>query len=241
MEDPSADGLRLGGDDMRRTCTADGCDRTPRSSRAELCEGHYHQQRRGKPLTSLRHPIEGTTCTVDGCEKTRRGRFCSMHEARLKRHGDPDKTIHPSERSMPSGPDHPHWIEEPDYFVWHQRLRKIKGSASLHSCAHCGGEARHWAYVGEVRGLLAFETNPNLYEALCVQCHKTLDTERRDWKVQQPARRGAGWLARGIEMYESGKSCGQIGIEMGRNPTTVLRLLKKNGVEMRSRGARPRP
>lgn len=235
MEDPSANGLRLGSDDMRRTCVVDCCDRTPRSSRAELCEGHYYQQRRGRPLTPLRPHIEGTTCAIDGCEKTRRGKFCSMHEARLKRHGDPSTVITPSERAMPSGPDHPNWIDEPDYFVWHQRLRKIKGSASIHRCTRCDGPAQHWAYVGDAQGPLAYETNPDAYAPMCHPCHKAFDTERRDWKVQQPARRGADWLDRGIEMYESGRSCAQIGAEVGRNSTSVWRLLVKNGVKMRPR------
>lgn len=232
----------LGGGDVRRSCALDYCDRPPRSSRAELCEGHYGQRRRGKPFTPLGvRRFERPDCHVEGCAKPRKtGKWCTMHGARIRRHGDPHKVISNDERAVRAGESHPLWTESPTYSAWHQRLRKMKGSASQFSCSlGCGSQARHWAYIGP-RALTErrpYETNPDIYAPLCVPCHKNFDLGNIDtpdlWKNRT---KGGDWWPEAVRLYESGLGCTRIGRMMDKNPTSVFRALKKSGVEMRRRG-----
>ncbi|QGJ92844.1 hypothetical protein PBI_BEAGLE_85 [Arthrobacter phage Beagle] len=153
-----------------------------RSGSATLCEGHYNQKRRGKPFTELRpRRIEGTSCAVDGCEQERKGQYCSMHSARIARHGNPDTVIEYKDRQFPKGENHPWWTgEDATYNAIHFRLRDTRGKACEHKCFECESDASQWAYVHNRGSALTSEHGPysvNLddYEAMCVPCHKTMD------------------------------------------------------------------
>jgi len=156
-------------------CELEFCDRPPRSGRQPLCEGHYYQKRRGKPFTPL--AFRGyTSCSVEGCERPNKSSMCAMHEARVRRHGDPHKVIAAADRNLPSGEGSATWNPEGSYAAVHQRLRSQRGSASSHECS-CGSPARQWAYVGprEPGDRSPWSTDLLLYEAMCIPCHKKMD------------------------------------------------------------------
>lgn len=161
-------------------CPLDYCNRPSRSGREPLCEGHYYQRRRGREFAPLIERVEGDTCIIEGCDKPRgRSRYCPKHRARIERHGDPNKVIHQRDRAIPSGSDHPNWLDDPDYRQWHQRLRRMNGSATKQVCP-CGKPAAQWAYTGprEPNERLPYRVDVTLYTAMCVPCHKTYDLDR---------------------------------------------------------------
>lgn len=69
-----------------RTCTAPGCT-APHLARG-LCRSHY---------STWYHARDHGPCPVAGCDGRRRspGVPCSMHEARVKRHGDTGTVLRP--------------------------------------------------------------------------------------------------------------------------------------------------
>ncbi len=124
-------------------------------------------------------------CAVEGCEKPRAGRYCPMHEARIRRHGDPNAVIHQRDRSLRRGKDHPMWTEVPSYSAVHLRLRKSRGPASAQTCK-CGKPAAQWAFVGPVDGALVergmpYSADLGQYDPMCVSCHKSMDLARIEW------------------------------------------------------------
>lgn len=156
------------------TCAFPDCPKRPRSGSEPLCEGHYYQRRRGTPLRPLQ-VYRNERCMVEGCERPPSGKYCSMHDARIRRHGDPDVAIPQCERAIPKGPNHPRWQDEPTYSAVHQRVRKRDGKASDHTC-RCGAPARHWAYIGPraPEDRLPYRGVDD-YEAMCTACHKRMD------------------------------------------------------------------
>jgi hypothetical protein len=72
------------------TCSVDECEKRPRTRTAGLCAAHYFRQYRRGTTDSGYRKMHPDTCTVEGCVKPgkRRG-WCSMHNARWERHGDP--------------------------------------------------------------------------------------------------------------------------------------------------------
>ena len=175
-----------------RSCEVGGCVRPPRSGRAPHCEMHYGRLRRGVPLGGpephvVRH--EGSECFVEGCAKSRRnGKYCRMHDARVRRHGSPDVVIPHSERNFGRGEKSPTWKgAEITYSGAHMRVRAVKGSASDYECADCGARAREWSYCGEsasekfqdVNGYkLAYSDDVDAYEPRCSPCHWVYDSAR---------------------------------------------------------------
>lgn len=166
---------------MWAMCTLDFCDRPGRNANgAGLCEAHYYQQRRGRPLVPIqeRTGSEGDPCDAEGCgEPRRRGRFCPKHAARMARHGDPSVVVAPADRDMPRGPANPMWTDAPTYHTVHERLRRQRGQATGYPCASCGGPAAHWAYTGprEPGEKQPWSTDLEHYASMCVPCHKAFD------------------------------------------------------------------
>lgn len=59
------------------------------------------------------------------------------------------------------------------YSANHNRVRKVRGSASNHACAMgCGSPAKDWAQVHGEDG-----TDPASYQPLCRRCHYRYDQE----------------------------------------------------------------
>jgi endogenous inhibitor of DNA gyrase (YacG/DUF329 family) len=119
-----------------------------------------------------------TQCDIPGCDKQRGYgyRYCVMHFARIKRHGDPD-TVLRNER-----------IPDPAYRTVHQRLQRDRGRASDYPCAGgCGRPAAQWAYDNadpdertsiENGYVVPYSTSADHYQPLCVPCHKRFDARR---------------------------------------------------------------
>ena len=235
MDCTSEDLLRMGGNEMRRECSVSGCTNDANRVKAMLCEAHYYQKRRGKPFTPVRpYKYEGL-CPIDGCNNDRKGKYCTKHEARIRRHGDPHKVISYRERAFPRGVDNHKWNDNPDYDTWHQRLRKEKGKASDRDCSmSCGNKADNWAYVGarDENDRAKFETDVDMYVPLCLLCHRNFD-RRFNGIIAQPSLRGAYWLEEAKRMYAEGMGSNRIGKALGLSPTSVYRMLKKNGVQFR--------
>ena len=161
-------------------CSFPDCGRKARGH--GLCSGHYTQARRGqdlRPLRASRPHIEGDGCGAEGCDRLRRhgSRYCRMHGARYERHGDPSIVIAPDERDLPRGERHHAWAgDSADYWTVHQRVRKWKGKASKHQC-RCGKQAAQWAFIGprSADERMPFDTDVNLFEPMCISCHKRMD------------------------------------------------------------------
>ena len=74
------------------TCVFPGCGR-PHYGHG-LCNGHYAQQRKGRPLSTLRGDLPAT-CAFPGCERPRKSRgYCDSHYAQLRK-GKPLVTLTP--------------------------------------------------------------------------------------------------------------------------------------------------
>lgn len=71
-------------------CEFPGCDRDPHSR--GLCNSHYSQVHRGRPLSPLRPRRTG--CLAEGCDRRHSARgYCDLHARRLRRNGDPMKLV----------------------------------------------------------------------------------------------------------------------------------------------------
>ena len=132
-------------------------------------------------MTALQAVSRGPrTCSVDTCETTAnvaggaRG-LCGKHYQRWKSTGDPEG-LRPA-----AGPTR--WRRAvPTYYLAHERLGRLRGSASEHECP-CGKRAAQWAYdhadEDEIQSECgAYSADPQHYIAMCVSCHKRFDMER---------------------------------------------------------------
>lgn len=181
-----------------KKCTATDCDRNARSSSSAYCEMHYYRLRRtgtvelrprpprqprpARPRTP-RVKREPQPCVIEGCDKTgTRNSMCSMHAARVERHGDPSFVMHQKDRNLPRGEKNHKWTgSDATYNAIHQRLSHTKGAASTHQCADCGGEAQHWSYdhrdpderTSETG--LPYSVDLSHYAPRCTSCHKQHD------------------------------------------------------------------
>lgn len=173
------------------TCSAEGCVRPPRRRSAAYCHAHYWRIRRTGNLGSA--PVrEGwrqgvVVCSLPDCNKaTRKGALiCSMHQARLARHGSYDVVLQCGDKRDPSEP--------PSYETTHARLRTIRGVARQHQCISCGAAAADWAYQhndpnerisdGTKFGY-PYSVDLNCYEPMCKKCHNIFDGRTKRAKVE---------------------------------------------------------
>lgn len=179
----------------RKKCDVDGCEKPARTGRAAHCPMHYHRLYRNKPLgdaTPKKRTAKLPECVIVGCinpDKT--SGYCSMHAARIARHGDPHTVIASNERDLPTGTRHHNWAgTDAGYGAAHDRVKRLHGPAREQACTTCGGAAAHWSYDHTdpderheiVRGgyLVAYSTNPDHYSPRCVPCHKRYDLDRID-------------------------------------------------------------
>jgi len=165
------------------TCAVEGCERTDLQGNG-WCRMHYHRWRRtgsvgeaGRRQRARRLP----ECQVEGCTKPdREGGYCTMHGARIRRHGSPDVVIPVESRQRHYGPDHHNWRATPSYGTVHHRLRAHRGPAKAHQCVDCGRQAEEWSYngVSEARGAMPFTPDLSEYVPRCIPCHRRHDSTR---------------------------------------------------------------
>jgi hypothetical protein len=136
---------------------------------------HYNRWNKTGSLEITK--VTRETCTVEGCTKRHDARgYCDMHGKRWRKRGDVEFTL--------TGPNHPHWAENPTYGGAHLRVRRLKGRASLHACVDCGNQAADWSYIGGapdecVDNGLAYSGDPAYYIARCRLCHSRYDNGGR--------------------------------------------------------------
>ncbi len=159
------------------TCAVEGCENYGPLKRT-WCVAHYLRwYRHGgpPPPEGRRGRPPGGPCSVEDCTRKHYAKgYCNLHWQRLHKYGDP--------MTLRTGG----WLGDAvGYSAVHERLVRSRGSASTHTCAHCGDTASDWAYdgtcpderLGERHGrLLAYSTDPHRYMPLCRPCHTRYDT-----------------------------------------------------------------
>lgn len=119
------------------------------------------------------------TCTIDGCQRSVCARgWCELHYRRNRVYGSPH-TILPKGGPRP-GSGRKRVAGPVGYVAAHQRIYADRGRADTHTCAHCGAQARDWAYDhgGNPVVGLKYSVNPSDYIPLCRTCHRRFDSER---------------------------------------------------------------
>jgi hypothetical protein len=167
-----------------KQCLIDGCER-PLYGKG-MCNMHWQRARRtGDPATDRPPMVRRSACEVDGCGRKHKGSgLCNMHRMRMHVHGSLDL---PPRKPLPAGPENHGWIgDQITYTPAHFRVVALHGSASLHLCVNCGGQAMDWAYDhGDPNELtciktgLAYSANPERYKPLCRRCHNRVDDAAR--------------------------------------------------------------
>jgi len=106
-----------------------------------------------------------------------------MHYQRMKRNGSLELAAPNYATGQRSGM----WRgDEVTYKPAHFRVIRLRGSASLHLCANCGGSAQDWAYDHRDPNELTcsatgrkYSADPDRYMPLCRSCHKRIDNAAR--------------------------------------------------------------
>ncbi len=171
------------------TCAIEGCER-PVHNRRGWCRMHYFRWYRtgnAGEATPRQRPSRLARCMIEGCTKPDKAAgYCSMHAARLRRHGDVHTVIPVTERKLPTGPAHHNWAgNNITYSGAHARVFWSKGNAAAYHCIDCGKQAEHWAYdntdpaeLFDDRGY-RYSATPEHYQPMCVRCHKRFDSITR--------------------------------------------------------------
>lgn len=178
-------------------CTVDGCERPIKRPRSGLCYGHYMKQwRHGDVHHQQAHPhadLAGhrygalialeyvPTSEAPGVSMWRCS--CDCGATSLVRAGDlrSGNVVSCGNRPVHSR------LDIVEYSTAHDRVRRAKGSATLHACVDCAGPARQWSYdhadpdelfSSKVKGSPAYSLDVEHYVARCVPCHRRFDLAR---------------------------------------------------------------
>lgn len=77
-----------------KICSFDGCP--SRVFARDLCNAHYRQQWKGRPLTPITRERQIGNCQSPDCDRRRYAKgYCQAHYTRLKNGGDPSEPIRP--------------------------------------------------------------------------------------------------------------------------------------------------
>lgn len=129
------------------------------------------------------HAPAKDTCTINDCNKPQKtGGWCSMHEARIRRHGDP--------HIVKRGPLRADWVDDTaiSYRGMHNRVARTRGKASEHPCSGCTAPAEQWSYdetdPAPLEGVqngstVRWSADIDRYRPLCRSCHKRADNTVR--------------------------------------------------------------
>lgn len=172
-----------------KVCDIEGCAKLARSKSAAYCPMHYHRIYRGGEVGEAevrKRASLSPSCEIEGCDKPDKTvGYCTMHAARIARHGDPHKVIPVEDRKKYYKDDHWNWVGDAvGYAAAHHRVYRLKGAASDRSCVDCSGPALHWSYdhsdpdenVGMHGGYeVAWSPRPEHYSPRCAPCHKRFD------------------------------------------------------------------
>ncbi|GAA1283602.1 hypothetical protein GCM10009579_51270 [Streptomyces javensis] len=168
-----------------RTCAVEDCGR--KHEARGWCNAHYKRWRKtgsvGPAEVAHQKPTRATTpitCSIADCTGKARGHgLCSKHYQRARNHGDATAT------RRRSGEHHHGWRGRSVTYVGaHARIRRSRGLATAHPCAHCPKSAEHWAYdhedPNELTGIVGgrearYSADPAHYIPLCVTCHHRFD------------------------------------------------------------------
>ena len=76
------------------TCEFEGCERK-RYGRKPICNSHYQQQRKGRPLTPITRRQDGArgVCDVEDCGRKRYGRGLCIAHLRMQKAGKPLRPV----------------------------------------------------------------------------------------------------------------------------------------------------
>lgn len=174
-------------------CPVDGC--TKAAYRKGYCYAHYMKDWRYGTPTPKHEPtwmdVRGQRFGTLTVTSERIGRFwvcaCDCGETTLRDVGNL-RII--GDGNTCGTPGKHYYTDEPGYTAAHQRVKRIHGSASQHSCIDCNESAYHWSYDHmdadeltyeyEPGKLIAYSAKPEHYHPRCVPCHKRYDLDRID-------------------------------------------------------------
>ena len=176
-------------DKNNSTCAVDVCEK-PVKSRG-YCYGHYmkwwrygtthpnHERARHElagrefgELTAIKW-VNGQWLCACSCGVERRARSYDLLVGAVRTCGDRRR----------------HLSSDVCYGTAHERVRKVRGSASQYPCVDCGRSAAQWSYdhadgaelvdtsAGSCGGL-PYSIDPAHYDPRCVSCHKRFDLSR---------------------------------------------------------------
>lgn len=164
------------------TCSVSDCSNFARSGNAEYCEKHYYRLRRTGSLNAKPWHKRGR-CTIEGCGKPEFHRsLCSMHAARVRRHGDPQVTHRPRQRGTCVLPGCSRPKESRGMCELHARIMRLNGDPHIVLQGKPGeGEANH-NWVGDAVGYEGWHARLRKEQGAaakqqCVDC----DKPARDW------------------------------------------------------------
>lgn len=155
-----------------------------------MCQGHYDRLRRSgnvgsasfKPLHRTARPCREPECGNPIGKSGARG-WCYKHYVRWKVHGDPQKLGYHG--NGVEGAAHHNWKgDQAGYAAIHDRIRRLRGTASNHRCVDCDCPAMDWSYTyQDPNELIAqwcgrptpYSADPAFYVPRCKSCHKIHD------------------------------------------------------------------
>jgi hypothetical protein len=192
-----------------KKCRKENCDEPRRPGNHQwYCEAHYAENHRARE------------CKKDGCSQTvmSSGLYCEEHKNANCKLGC-KCALHPCEPGCQCG-KHTRILtilNDPTYVVRHNKVRKLRGKATLYACEHCGSQAHDWATVHGCDGTDLI----NHYISLCVRCHRLYDdtaaairgkpmheNSRKALKKAQQSRPHDSFVAAGKKSAETRKASG---------------------------------
>ena len=165
---------------QKSTCSVTDCKSITKGR--GLCNLHLIRLRK-HGSTDAYHPNATKACAIAGCTSPHHARgWCVKHWNRWKNAGDPN-VVRKSGQADRRGSRNPMWRgDEVTYETVHWRMSR-EDPARNHSCAHCSGPAKQWAYTHDAPNekqseVGPYSVDPEFYIPLCISCHVKFDHGR---------------------------------------------------------------